>query len=111
MSRWKNVCTIDDEGVKTIKREPVDAAAHLEVLELEHREGRIDTAAYAKKKAEIEKGFAESKEADKKAEAARILAQTKEREAVIKIQADRKKAARAASAARSAEKAKRKGGK
>lgn len=107
MARWKSVPN-DSGGIDRI---PVDAAAHLEVLELNFREGRIDKDAYAKKKAEIEKGFSDSKEADKKAEAARLAAQAKERESAAKLQSDRKRQARAAAAVRSAEKAKRKGGK
>lgn len=108
MSRWKSVF---DEKSGNLVKAPVDLAAHLEVVELEYREGRMKEEEFKKKKAEIEKSFAESKEADKKAEVARLSVQSKEREAVAKSQSDRKRLARAASVARSAEKAKRKGGK
>jgi hypothetical protein len=108
MSRWKSQF---NEKNGNLERVPVDLAAHLEVLELDFREGRIKSDEYAKKKAEIEKLFSDAKEADKKAEASRVSTQVKEREAVAKAQAEKKKIARAAAVARSAEKAKRKGGK
>lgn len=104
MARWKS---IEKNGV--LERVPQDAAAHLEVVENDYREGRLDGDGYRRKKAEIERLFADNKESDNKAESARVSSQQKAREAVLSSQAAKKKASIVAAVARSVEKSSRKG--
>ena len=105
MSRWKSVF---DEKSGILTRVPADASAHMEVISLEFREGRMSEADFKAKKAEIEKGFLDSKKSDKEKEDLRLSSQKSAREAVAKSQATVKASKVSASKARSAEKAKRK---
>lgn len=105
MARYKSVY---DEKTGTLKQVPQDNAAKMEVLEREAREGVIGFDVYQKRKADLEKLISDEKAADAKSQEAAQKKQAGEREAVLKVSADRKKAALDASAKRATDKAKRK---
>lgn len=108
MARWKSVF---DKETQTLKQVPADNAARLEVLKKDLHEGAVSKEEFNKKASALIKVIEDEKAADKKSADALTVKQTKEREAVLKVSADKKKAVAAAAKARSSEKAKRKEGK
>lgn len=108
MARWKSVF---DAKTGSLKQVPVDNAAKLEVLNVAVHDGKISDEEYLKQKRELEGLIEKEKQADGASEASRQKRQSDEREAVLKVSVDRKKAARDSAAKRSAAKTARKGGK
>lgn len=108
MARWKSVY---DEKTKTIRQEPADDAARLEVLDRGLHEGKVTPEEYAKRKSELDKKITETKIADAKAQKSAQEKQAVEREAGLKARMDKKKSVADAAKKRSQEKAKRKEGK